>query len=442
MALFAQKADEVSLVDSIGSLNSNTTNSEISSSNDSLLANEITIFEAIAKAFINAFNIFVLNIMSSVKRPKLDSNSADDSSTPTKTEFTNLKQKVDELNLIIGLYNTLIQNAIRQNKIDELTGLIGKIDGMIRERPKLIDSFSKFIIIAPHSQILQRSFIRQKLLDIDNTVVRLMIEYSGINEPQLRKELNNQAFQKTLAKFVRAMGLLDNMKHRLNLKLMILKRNKPADTNPAIQLLSAAVTIDDALKRFVDEPAIAFGPNLHSDEALQALQNIRNEAIQTVNKLTGYNNTTPPSQKINDQPSSQDSIVSDITNEGTQDQHGDIDPVSNQLMQLLSSLKQKMGELPNTSETLTEEEKQLTEEEKQLAEAEIQLAVKEIDEIINENQPPSDATGGKSHRQKRRVKWSTPRRHRNSRVKSMKPKKIQNRRKTKSAHKKRATKKH
>jgi hypothetical protein len=64
-----------------------------------------------------------------------------------------------------------------------------------------------------------------------------------------------------------------------------------------------------------------------------------------------------------------------------------------------------------------------------------------IAEIIKENDIIVPSTGGKSHRQIRRRKWSTPRRRRNSRVKSMKPKKRAHRRKTKSVYKKRETKK-
>ena len=479
MSTLAFETDRVSLVNSIQSLSRDTPNSNISSSNDTLLAREITIFEAIALNVITLFNNIITNLKQIYTQPESHVQ-------PQKTqrgivyEFNELKKKVKELNTIIDEYNKIytvfpFKSIKIKYYIEHILEVIKKIDKMTKTRNETIDSFSKFIIIARDSPKLQRSFISHKVNDNNYVIAEYKELIPGINIELLQKELANDALQLTLAKFVRAMTLLDNMKHRLNLKLMIFNRmNKTNEDKPnlATQLLSVALTIDDALKRFVDEPAISFEPDLDSNEALQSLQSIRDTAVETVRVLTGVI-ITKPSQKDmgidssqgSTRSSSQDStgsssqvstgsIMSSITTNEISERTGEtINAVSNELMQLLSSLKRKMVELSNTSENLTQEEtltpektltpeETLAKEEIRLANEEIRLANEEIDEIIKENQPPSDATGGKSHKQKRRVKWSTPRRHRNSRVKSMKPKKIQNRRKTKSAHKKRATKKH
>ena len=473
----------VSLVNSLHSLaiTEDTKNSEISTTNDSLLSNEISIFEAIAETVIGLFKGIVSNITpqnsyeSPTKKGKVGKN------TPIKNEFNELQYKVSGLNQLILEYNKIVPDTVSVFNVmnkellelskQRIQRLIDGIDEMTKNRPKLIDSFHKFINIASNSKILQNSFLPKTQDEINTIVKNLTQEYSGIDEVQLRRELVGEALQKTLAKFVRAMTLLDNMKHRLNLKLMILNRNEPDKPNRVTQILSAAIAIDDALKRFVDEPAVSLHPDevLTSDNAIEALRNIRKRAEETVATLApSDNNSNNVSSAVKHQPPINENV--DINDDMSQPEmsQSDVNPFDNAdmdqtlkgLITLLTTLKDGIKTLPSpeTEKQLTEEEngpteeeialaeeeKALAEEEKALAEKEIALAEKEIQEIIKENTSHQVAApaGGKLHKQKRRVKWSTPRRRRNSRVKSMKPKKIQNRRKTKSAHKKRGTKKH
>jgi hypothetical protein len=426
--------NSVSEVSSLQSLNLTTTDSDISSVNDSLLAREMSIFEAIAKLVTNVFDNLLANVLITAKRsvkgqPK----------TPTEIEFELLKAEITKLNNIITMYKSIIDNheAIDLNKIQEC---IDNIKNLQNDRQLLIDSFSKFIIIAKESPILQHSIIPKKVDTNEQIIAEYTKLFPGANIQLLKGELLNDELQTKLAKFIRAMTLLDNMKHRLNLKLMIMKRTHRAETNTEpepnakSQLLSVAVNIDGALKQFVDEPALSgellVNPDkvLSSDDALSALQDIRNEAQKTVDRLS-----EPTAEQSSGISSNNVQLRIDMEHDDdmlTQpnvinDPDESMETVSNNLIELLTRIKSKMNELqPETAETEL------------------------IDEIIEENttivNASSDGThnGGKSHRRKHRTKRSTPRRRRNSRVKSMKPKKRQNRRKTKSNHKKHGTKKH
>ena len=455
MSTYTSPGSVISMVDSIKSLadtNTTKTNSDLSSINDNLLASEISIFDAIANAVIDMFKGIVTKVTQDntpeVLTPNTKRTRRDDiPKTPIEIEFNELKTKARDLNQIIQDYNNInspdtVFNVInKESPIQKIEELIDKIGGMTKERTKTIKLFSKFIIIAPNSKILQRSILANKVDDNDKVIEEYKTLFPGVDIELLQNELVEDALQTTLAKFVRAMTLLDNMKHRLNLKLMILNRNKQDKPTLATRFLSVAMTIDDALKRFVDEPRLPVdtGYDLDSTSAFEQLQSIRSTALDTVKELTDVENRLLKQSSQDDtlmqlsDKSTQGSDVSDITNVESQElpECETMDKVSADLIKLLSALKQNMEDLSkNNNNNNTEEEKPTAEEQKL------------IEEIVNEYPLPTPTTGGKLHKQKRRVKWSTPRRRRNSRVKSMKPKKIQNRRKTKSAHKKRGTKKH
>jgi hypothetical protein len=421
--------DSVSEVSSLQSLNLTTTDSDISSVNDSLLAREMDIFEAIATLVTHVFDNLLKNVLVTAKRGKSDT---DQTETPTEKEFNLLKAEITKLNEIITTYKSIIANpdAIDLIKIQEC---INKITKLQNNRQKLIDSLRKFIIIAKNSPILQHSLIPNKVDTTEQVIKEYTKLFPGANIPLLKEELLTDALQTKLAKFIRAMKLLDNMKHRLTLKVMILQRVHLEEINTKSQLLSVAVNIDAALKQFVDVPALS-GQLLEdpyfvlsSENALSALQDIRNEARKTVDRLTDPTaEQSPDISHDNIQLNMEDDALTQPDN--TNNLNEPMETVSNNLIELLTLLKNKMNTLPQSVEE-----------------------IKIIEEIIEENDPNGsntnassggNTTGGKSHRRKHRTKRSTPRRRRKSRVKSMKPKKRQNRRKTKSNHKKRGTKKH
>ena len=417
----------ISEVSSLKTINNHSTNSYISSMNDGLLSQEMSIFEAIAQAVIGIFAPEThKRTVNALSHP-----------TPTESEFAKIKDNVNYLNDIIQEYKNLMSQPQTQD-VEIINIIVDKIDKMINKRAELIISFGKFISMAENSPQLQYSILKNKVGNINVLADSLADKFIGIDKQLLKKELRKEELQSTLAKFIRAMGLLDNMKHRLNLKKMIAQRttklntlNKSEQPSLITQLLSVAIVIDAAIKQFVDEPALSvfIQQELNETEALGALNNIRDEAKNTVSRLTDNSSSGDGSTQNKPQSRSSEGDFSQLEGESPLE---NMEPTFDDLKGLLTNLKTRIWDLSHT-EPNVEENAEANDE-----------ANKIIDEIQSQNATIqlADTTGGKLHKQKRRVKWSTPRRHRNSRVKSMKPKKIQNRRKTKSAHKKRATKKH